>query len=286
MALELDDRQRAMLQEMGVRVWLPGTAFALDRGELPRAAPANERATAASMAATPAPVPAAVPRPAVASASREAPVAVPVAAARASQPLGVDQLGWSALAQAASDCQACGLCAGRKYSTLQAPVTPGQADWFFVGDPPDEDEDQAGHAFAGQAGQLLDNMFKAMGARRGDVGRGGAYATNIVKCRPPVARLPQPEEVAQCASYLQRELALVRPKVIVAMGRLATAHLLSEHPEALSLPLGKQRGTVYRYQGIPVVVSYAPKILLRASADKAKAWADLCLALDVRDGLV
>jgi uracil-DNA glycosylase family 4 len=200
--------------------------------------------------------------------------------------MGVDQLDWTALADAAANCQACGLCAGRKHSTLQAPETQQQADWFFVGDPPDEDEDQMGHAFAGPAGQLLDNMFKAMGARRGEAGRGGAYATNIVKCRPPVARVPQADDVAQCAGYLQRELALVRPKVIVAMGRLATAHLLGEHPEALVLPLGKQRGTVYRYQGIPVVVTYAPKILLRASADKAKAWADLCLALDVRDGLV
>ena len=129
-------------------------------------------------------------------------------------------------------------------------------------------------------------MLKAMGARRGGVGASGAYVTHIVKCRPPGARLPQADELAQCAEYLHRELALVRPKVIVAMGRFAIAQLLAEHPDATALPLGKQRGTVYRYQGIPVVVTYAPKVLLRASADKAKAWADLCLALDVRDGLV
>ena len=271
MALELDDRQRAMLQEMGVRVWLPGTAFALDQGELPRAS------ASAPQALTTPPL-----RPAATPATVAAPQVAP-------QPSGVtpavDQLDWAALADAAATCQACGLCAGRKHSTLQVPEASAQADWFFVGDPPDEDEDQSGRAFAGQAGQLLDNMFKAMGARRGASGRNGAYATNIVKCRPPVGRVPQAEDVAQCAAFLQRELALVHPKVIVAMGRLATAHLLSEHPEALALPLGKQRGSVYHYRGIPVVVTYAPKILLRASADKAKAWADLCLALDLRDGL-
>ncbi len=274
MALELDDRQRAMLQEMGVQVWLPGTTFALDQGELPRA---------------PATLPSA-PKANVAPPQRSVVTPATVAAPKVASPSigltpAVEQLDWSALADATATCQACGLCAGRKHSTLQVPEHAEQADWFFVGDPPDEDEDQSGHAFAGQAGQLLDNMFKAMGARRGAAGRGGAYATNIVKCRPPVGRVPQAEDVAQCAAYLQRELALVRPKVIVVMGRLATAHLLSEHPEALGLPLGKQRGTVYHYRGIPVVVTYAPKILLRASADKAKAWADLCLALDLRDGL-
>ena len=274
MALELDDRQRAMLQEMGVRVWLPGTAFALDQGELPRE-PATLPSAPQAIVAPPQ-------RPAVTPATVAAPKVAPTASGIAP---AVEQLDWAALADAAANCQACGLYTGRKHSTLQVPETAAQADWFFVGDPPDEDEDQSGHAFAGQAGQLLDNMFKAMGARRGASGRNGAYATNIVKCRPPVGRVPQAEDVAQCAAYLQRELALVRPKVIVAMGRLATAHLLSEHPAALALPLGKQRGTVYRYRGIPVVVTYAPKILLRASADKAKAWADLCLALDIRDGL-
>lgn len=262
MPLELDDRQRAMLQEMGVRVWLPGMAFA----PVPqRATPVAQRPEATAPVA-----PAAVTTP---RATQTAPGSA------------VHPLDWPALADAAASCQACGLCAGRKHSTLQAPLVTQQADWFFVGDPPDDEEDQLGQPFAGQAGQLLDNMLKAMGARRGDAGRVGAYVTNIVKCRPPVTRLPQPEDVAQCAGYLQQELALVRPKVIVAMGRLAIAHLLQEHPDALALPLGKQRGNVYRYLGIPVVVSYAPKVLLRASADKAKAWADLCLALDTRDGL-
>ena len=281
MTLELDDRQRAMLQEMGVRVWMPGAAFALQEGE-------PQRPTAA-VAAKPVRdvVPAAVAPPRM-------PASQPVASAPAgmvrpalgTSDLNLGSLDWQALAESAATCQACGLCAGRKQSTLQAPADAAQADWFFVGDPPDEDEDRIGEPFAGQAGQLLDNMLKAMGARRGGVGASGAYVTNIVKCRPPGARLPQADELAQCNAYLQRELALTRPKVIVAMGRFAIAQLLAEHPDATVLPLGKQRGTVYRYQGIPVVVTYAPKVLLRASADKAKAWADLCLALDVRDGAV
>lgn len=279
MTLELDDRQRAMLQEMGVRVWMPGTAFALQEGEpqRPTSAVAAEVMNAAEPAVAPTRVPAS---PAVAA----APVGA-VRPAAVTTALRLDKLDWPALAETAATCQACGLCAGRKQSTLQAPAEATQADWFFVGDPPDEDEDRQGEAFAGQSGQLLDNMLKAMGARRGGAGVSGAYVTNIVKCRPPGTRLPQADELAECAAYLQRELALVRPKVIVAMGRFAIAQLLGEHPDATALPLGKQRGTVYRYQGIPVVVTYAPKVLLRASADKAKAWADLCLALDERDGL-
>jgi uracil-DNA glycosylase family 4 len=276
-ALELDNRQRAMLQEMGVRVWMPGTAFALQAGEPQR--PVNPVAVVA-VASTPARD--VVPTPVV-------PRVPPSQPAAGTTPLNLEKLGWQALADSAANCQACGLCAGRKQSTLQAPTEtsqPMQADWFFVGDPPDEDEDREGQAFAGQAGQLLDNMLKAMGARRGEAGASGAYVTTIVKCRPPGARLPQADELAQCAAYLQRELVLVRPKVIVAMGRFAIAQLLGENASATALPLGKQRGTVYRYQGVPVVVTYAPKVLLRASADKAKAWADLCLALDVRDGLV
>ena len=268
MALELDKRQRAMLQEMGVRVWMPGTAFAQPGGEPQR--PATVRATQVVGHAAPAAtaIPTVAPQPVVGSTA-----------------LGLDKLDWQALADSAANCQACGLCAGRKQSTLQAPAQAAQADWFFVADPPDEEEDHQGQPFVNQAGALLDNMLRAIGARRGGTGASAAYVTNIVKCRPPGARLPRADELAQCAAYLQRELALVRPKVIVAMGRFAIAQLLGEHPEAQALPLGKQRGTAYRYQSIPVVVTYAPKVLLRASADKAKAWADLCLALDVRDDL-
>lgn len=279
MPLELDPRQRAMLQEMGVHVWLPGTVFAIQAESTDPQAPAS--ASAAQVPHLP-PVLSAPPKrpnpPAFAYPPASAASAASLQPALAGQ---LSALDWPALADMASDCQACGLCAGRKQSTLQAPSTATQADWFIVGDPPDEDEDRAGAPFVEATGILLDNMLKAVGASRSGAGAAGAYLSNVVKCRPPQGRIVQSAELAQCAMYLQREIALVQPKVIVAMGRFAMQLLLSDQPELANLPLGKLRGTVYRYQGVPVVVSYHPKVLLRASADKAKAWADLCLGLDV-----
>jgi uracil-DNA glycosylase family 4 len=251
MKLELDDRQRAMLREMGVDVWLPQVEA--QQNALPTLPMADN--TAAEV--------------------------VPPVKGSPGATLALHNLDWQALAAAAASCQACGLCAGRKNSTLQAPAPAVPCDWLVLGDPPDDDEDRLGQPFAGQAGQLLDNMLKAAGARRGGQARTGAFVSNVVKCRPPNARLPQAAELQQCAQYLQREITLVQPKLILAMGRFATQLLLQEHPQQAALPLGKQRGSVYRYKGIPVVVTYHPKVLLRASADKAKAWADLCLAMDV-----
>jgi DNA polymerase len=254
---ELDDRQRAMLREMGVHVWMP-------QNEAPEVVVVLPPQRMADVAPT-----------VVRTSAERLPGA----------PLALQDLDWPALAKAGANCQACGLCAGRKNSTLQAPRAAIQCDWLVLGDPPDEDEDRLGQPLAEQAGMLLDNMLKAAGASRGGTARAGAYVSNVVKCRPPNARVPQVAELQQCAQYLQREIALVQPKLILAMGRFATQLLLQEHPEQAALPLGKQRGTVYRYQGIPVVVTYHPKVLLRASADKAKAWADLCLAMDVLEAL-
>jgi uracil-DNA glycosylase family 4 len=263
MGLELDDRQRSMLREMGVHVWMPQLA-AHDAVVAERSAQVTEvgrRPGDTQQNALP-------PRPTAHAAAPDA-------------PLSLHAPDWPALAQAAASCQACGLCEGRKNTTLQERAAPAQCDWLVLGDPPDEDEDRLGQPFAEQAGVLLDNMLKAAGARRGGMARAGAYATNVVKCRPPNARLPQVAELLQCGQFLQREIALVQPKLILAMGRFATQLLLQEHPQEAALPLGKQRGTVYRYRGIPVVVTYHPKALLRSSADKAKAWVDLCLAMDV-----
>jgi uracil-DNA glycosylase family 4 len=275
MPLDLDERQRAMLQEMGVRVWSPGTEF------LP--APAQEAVAALRAPVSTAPPVAQAPAQRMPAPESTAPVvmrAVPERAPLESGAMGaLAALDWPALAGAAASCQACGLCAGRKNTTLCIPASSGQADWMVVGDPPDEDEDRAGQPFAQAAGVLMDNMLKAVGASRTGTGATGAYLTNVVKCRPPHGHIPQAVELAQCAAYLQREIALVQPKIILAMGRFATQLLLSEQPTLASLPLGKLRGTVYRYQGIAVVVTYHPKVLLRASADKAKAWADLCLAM-------
>ena len=256
MPLDLDTRQRAMLKEMGVEVWLPSQPTRA----VPKAAP-NAPVTPAPRAASGQPN------------------------SQSNDLSKINTLDWEALADTASQCQACGLCGGRKNSTLVAMPDGALATWMVVGDPPDEEEDASGAPFAGEAGVLLDNMLKAVGAVRMGTGKEGgeprsqALVTNITKCRPPQGRVPQAAELAQCAAYLQREIALTQPKLILVMGRFASQVLLAEHPDALALPLGKQRGAVYRYQGIAVVVTYAPKALLRSGADKAKAWADLCLAM-------
>ena len=213
--------------------------------------------------------------------------AMATTAASAGLAEGIATMAWPALAQTLATCQACSLHVG-----CRSPVTAGsehdalpQADWLVVGEPPDEAEARLGTPFAGQVGQLLDNMLKAVGVSRwgpGNSGATAAYLTNVVKCRPPVVRNPQPQELAACENYLRREVALVQPKVILALGRFAAQSLLSERvPEVSAIPLGKLRGQIYRYQGIPVVVSYHPAYLLRSQGDKARAWADLCLALSL-----
>ena len=254
MSLELDTRQRAMLQEMGVQVWLPESGVAvLERVSQGPAAPASPA------------------RPAPAAPLRAAPPSVPPTPP-AAPPIATQSLDWTALDEAVQACQACTLCAGRRHATLRPPAEPGlPCDWMVVGDPPDEDEDQAGAPFAGQDGVLLDNMLRALGAT-------GAYRSNVLKCRTAHGAVPQAAELGRCAAYLQREIALVQPKIILAMGRFANQVLLSETPALAGLPLGRLRGSVHRYQGVPVVVTYPPKLLMRNGADKAKAWADLCLA--------
>jgi DNA polymerase len=286
MTLELDARQRAMLLEMGVRVWLPqiGVAQLEKRSPAVRSAPAF---AAPTLSPAPAPAPGGLPQPVAAPLPR-----VPLAPAMAS---AVASLDWQALADAVRDCQACGLCAGRSKPTLLAPSdNVSQCDWMVVGDVPDEDEDRAGAPFAGPDGVLLANMLRALGLQRANPWPSGAsgpvqpasqraYVTNVLKCRPTMGAMPQPAELAQCASYLQREMALVQPKIILAMGRFANQVLLAESPALLAQPLGKLRGSLHRYLGVPVVVTYPPKLLMRNSADKAKAWADLCFAAAALD---
>jgi DNA polymerase len=152
-----------------------------------------------------------------------------------------------------------------------------QARWMIVGEAPGEQEDKQGLPFVGPAGQLLDAMLAAMGlTREADV-----YIANVIKCRPPHNRNPEPAEVAQCRPYLQRQIELVQPDLILALGRFAAQTLLAGVlPDVDKLPLGKLRGQVYRVDGRPVVVSYHPAYLLRSPAEKGKAWADLCLAME------
>ncbi len=276
---QLDVRQRAMLAEMGVRVWAPKPAAPVVAPEPERSAarPAPAVVAAPVPAAPAAPVAApAVPRtpaPSIAPGHRQATPAPAQVAALAPLAAGIESMEWPTLREAVAGCQACGLCEGRKHTVFGTGST--QADWLIVGEAPGENEDLQGEPFVGAAGQLLDNMLRAVGRSRTGEGAQGAYITNVLKCRPPANRNPQPAEVAQCAPYLARQVALVQPKVIIAMGRFAVQSLLQSHE-----PIGKLRGQVHRYQGVPVIVTYHPAYLLRTPSDKGKAWADLCLAME------
>ena len=320
--LHLDERQRAMLLEMGltgVHLWLPPEvdvtpASPSTPAPLPPAATAQ-----ASPVATPVPSRTPVPPdepppwddgppwspddgqwepvgpgedlPARPPATPVRPLPVrPAAPARppvpspapASRPAGIEHMDWAALQAAVSGCAACGLCQGRRQAVFGVGDT--QADWLVVGEAPGEQEDLRGEPFVGPSGQLLDQMLKAIQLSRrpsdapspGQPPLGGVYIANVIKCRPPGNRNPLPAEVAQCEPYLARQVALLRPKIILALGRFAVQSLLGS-----TEPIGKLRGRVHQYQGVPVIVSYHPAYLLRNLPDKAKAWADLCLALEV-----
>ena len=207
-------------------------------------------------------------------------------------PGGIASMDWPTLADAVANCQACAMCFGRKAPVLGAPYVITPCDWLVVGDPPDDAQERAGLPFVDDAGTLLDNMLRAAGVRRlvpdtepentpVDPAK-RAYLTHVLKCRPALMRAPDAAELTTCANYLRREIALTQPKVILAMGRFAMQVLLSDTPpESAKLPLGKLRGQVWRFAGVPVVVTYPPSYLLRSGQDKGKAWADLCLAMDI-----
>ncbi len=255
--LQLDKRQRAMLAEMGVRVWTP----------VEQAEPATEVIAPVAV------------RPAVFEVHTQ----------------NANQLDWPSLQEAVANCQACGLCASR-HNTVFGTVSHGFAkehhaetqtvDWLIVGEAPGENEDAEGEPFVGQAGQLLDNMLRAMQlSRTGELSNNtkpvqSIFITNVLKCRPPGNRNPAPDEVAQCMPYLERQIALLQPKIILAMGRFAAQALLRDSIDKVeSIPLGKLRGQVHRLGDIPVVVTYHPAYVLRNLPEKAKLWADACLAM-------
>lgn len=201
---------------------------------------------------------------------------VPAPAPVSATATDVASLDWPALQQAVTDCRACRLCESRRNTVFgvgQAPAAPGlapQVDWLIVGEAPGENEDLQGEPFVGQAGKLLDNMLAALDLQR----RHKVFIANVLKCRPPANRNPEPAEVAQCSPFLQRQIELLKPAIILAMGRFAVQALLHSHD-----PIGRLRGRVHDYRGVPVIVTYHPAYLLRNLPDKAKAWADLCLAL-------
>ncbi len=277
---DLDDRQRAMLAEMGVRVWWPQRLadeqpHAQAQTPAPVLAASSDVALPASAPMALAPAASPVSRPA-APAPKPAVAPMPVTEVLVGKPLaeGVDQMDWAALQATVAACRACDLCMNRQQPVFG--VGDVQADWLVVGDPQVEAEGQHGEPFVGQAKQLLDNMLKAVGLSREAKGEGGVYITSSLKCRLPGSRNPSPQELATCAPYLARQVALVKPKVIVVMGRFAIQSVLLS-----TEPLGKLRGQVHSYQGVPVVATYHPDSLLRNLPDKAKAWADLVLALKV-----
>lgn len=189
-------------------------------------------------------------------------------------------LDWPALRDAVAGCRACGLCDSRTQTVLG--VGHPQAHWMVVGEAPGEQEDLRGEPFVGPAGQLLDRMLAALGLTRAEDGpeppSQRVYITNTLKCRPPRNRNPAPEEMAQCEPFLLRQIDLVQPRMILAMGAFAVKALLRS-----SDPVGRLRGRVHRYHGVPLVVTYHPAYLLRNPLDKARAWEDLCLAAETAD---
>lgn len=203
-------------------------------------------------------------------------------AARASndqQDAALAAMDWDALEASIRECTHCGLCEGRQHAV------PGVGDraarWLFVGEGPGRNEDLQGEPFVGPAGQLLDNMLRALDLARGK----DTYIANIVKCRPVGAdgrdRPPTPDEVDACMPYLRRQIALIRPQVIIALGKTAAVSLLGLPADTA---LAGLRGEPREFDGIPLVITYHPAYLLRQPADKAKTWRDLCLAKHIIDG--
>ncbi len=218
--------------------------------------------------------PASVPSPA----PRQPPIAIPGRLAPADADAGGDDadsrrrariaaLEWPDFAADVAACTACGLCRTRNRTVPG--VGDANADWLFIGEAPGAEEDARGEPFVGQAGRLLDNMFAALGLARGRK----VYVANVLKCRPPGNRAPEPAEVDACRPYLDRQIALIRPKLVVALGRSAAMTLLGSDATISSL-----RGRVHRFGDLPLVVTYHPAYLLRTLPDKAKAWEDLLLA--------
>jgi uracil-DNA glycosylase len=266
------ERQALMLKEMGLRVDARADVRPVVV-EVP--APQAEAGPAIS------PRPVAPPRLAAAPTTTPAPAVSSPVLIHAPRSVSVDAIAamdWPELRSAVAMCTACKLCQGRTNTVFG--VGHANAHWMVVGEAPGEQEDAQGEPFVGKSGQLLDNMLRALGLSRG-VARDDAqadpskcvYIANSVKCRPPGNRNPAPDELAECEPFLIRQVALVQPKIILAMGRFAVQSLLRS-----SDPIGKLRGRVHHYQGVPLIVTYHPAYLLRNLEEKARAWDDLCLA--------
>ena len=239
------ERRDLILRELGLTRWvLRGTApLAQDMPGAPEEAMASATAAAASDA-------------------------------EASRARSIAELDWPALKAAVASCTACPLHAKRTQAVFG--VGDERADWLFVGEGPGAEEDARGEPFVGQAGRLLDNMLAAIGLRRGQ----DVYIANVVKCRPPGNRVPEPREADECAPFLMRQIQLIQPRLLVALGKTAANHLLRTEASIASL-----RGRLHDVGGVPLLVTYHPAYLLRNLVDKAKAWEDLCLARELMQKL-
>jgi uracil-DNA glycosylase family 4 len=252
----MKSRRDVMLEEMGL-----GPTWKLREG-VPVAEAAAEAPPAANTGATEAPAGKVI--------SRQSSVVTPSDSRRAAIMLKE----WPALKADVAACTACALHAKRNKTVFG--VGDENADWLFVGEGPGAEEDAQGEPFVGQAGKLLDNMLAAIKLKRGE----NVYIANVVKCRPPGNRNPEPGEALACEPYLHRQIDLIRPKLIVALGKVAAANLLATDASVASM-----RGRVHEYRGTPLIVTYHPAYLLRNLTDKAKAWADLCFAVRTMEGL-
>jgi len=254
------ERQRAMLGAMGIAVWAPAAARRDENaGALAAPAPAESSKQPVQLDTR---------------AARAAPLA---GDARSTRDVEIAALDWPQLRERVAACRACRLCEGRTQTVFG--VGNQQAHCMIVGEAPGENEDLQGEPFVGAAGQLLDRMLQAIGLTRASAEPAQqVYIANTLKCRPPRNRNPEPDELALCSAYLRRQIQLVQPRLLLAMGRFAVQTLLDS-----SEPIGRLRGRVHRVGGRPVVVTYHPAYLLRNPADKARAWADLCLAAEQLD---
>jgi uracil-DNA glycosylase len=274
------ERQHRLLAAMGLRLLEPPAAegTAAVEADVPTAAAAAAAAPPPAAAATKVRVaraPAATPS---IAAVRPPPSPLPIAAAG---PAAWAHHDWPALREAVAACRACGLCERRRQTVFG--TGSHEAHWMVVGEAPGEQEDRDGEPFVGAAGQLLDRMLAALQLTRADdpavPPAQRVYIANTLKCRPPGNRNPTPDELSRCEPFLVRQIELLRPRIILAMGRFAVQALLRSD-EAI----GRLRGRVHRYQGVPLVVTYHPAYLLRNLPEKAKAWDDLCLAGEVAEG--
>ena len=189
------------------------------------------------------------------------------------QPAATGDLDWDTLQETVSTCTGCSLHQSRTQTVFG--VGNRDADWMLIGEAPGAEEDRRGEPFVGRSGQLLDQMLAAIGQSRDSV-----FIANIIKCRPPNNRDPKPEEASACRGYLKRQIEIVNPKIIIAVGKISAQNLLGTDS-----PVGRLRGKRHSFGNVPLVVTYHPAYLLRSPSQKRKSWDDLCLARSIVRGL-